>query len=59
MSANIKAIVAVSIGVASIAALIAADVQGWSMSAVSAGLLGTLVGFVPGYLAPSPLERRK
>ena len=55
MSANIKAIVAVSIGVASIAVLIAADVQGWSMSAVSAGLLGTLVGFVPGYLAPSPL----
>lgn len=51
-----KAIVAVALGVAAAAVLIAADVQSWGLSAVAAGMLGSFVGFVPGYLAPAPTK---
>lgn len=56
---NTKTIVAVIIGTAATAVIVAAEVQAWSIGPAAAAMLGAIAGFVPGYLAPTPIGSRK
>lgn len=52
-----KAPVAVVVGLAATGIVIWADAAGWGLSGTTFAMLGTLVGFVPGYLVRSPNEQ--
>lgn len=54
MSPAAKSVTAIAVGLAALVFLMLAEVRGWPLSPLSCGLLGSLIGFVPGYLAPSP-----
>jgi ABC-type uncharacterized transport system permease subunit len=56
---NTKTIVAVVIGIAATAVIVAAEVQTWNIGPAAAAMLGAIAGFVPGYLAPTPNNSRK
>lgn len=57
MPVKYKAPVAVAVGLAATAIVVWADVAAWGLSGTTFAMLGTLVGFVPGYLVRSPNEQ--
>ena len=57
MPVKYKAPLAVMVGLAATAVVIVADVAAWPLSGTTFAMLGTLVGFVPGYLVRSPNEQ--
>jgi hypothetical protein len=57
MPVSWKAPVAVVVGLAATVVVVVADVADWGLTGTTFAMLGTLVGFVPGYLVRSPNEQ--
>lgn len=57
MPVKYKAPLAVMVGLAATAVVVMADVLQWGLAGTTFAMLGTLVGFVPGYLVRSPNEQ--